>query len=80
MPLVCLVKVTVHDSGLCCSVCVTSPECQVTSCLQRCVCVCARAHGYTRVLNITHVFAGVRQWKKPGQARGGVFILYLLLF
>ena len=30
-----------------------------------CVQVCAR------VLNITRVFAGVCQWKKPGQVSGG---------
>ena len=34
------------------------------------MCVYARARGCTRVLNITRVFAGVRQWKKPGQASG----------
>ena len=28
------------------------------------------AHGCTCVLNITHVFVGVGQWKKPGQANG----------
>ena len=33
-----------------------------------CVCVCAR--GRMCVLSITHVFAGVCQWKKPGQASG----------
>ena len=36
-----------------------------------CVGVCVRTRGCTRVLNITHVFAGVCQWKKPGQASGG---------
>ena len=36
-----------------------------------CVCVRARAYGCTRVLNMTHVFAGVCLWKKPGQAKGG---------
>ena len=28
-----------------------------------------RARGYTRVLNMTHVFAGVCLWKKPGRVR-----------
>ena len=43
----------------------------VRACVHACVCVCARACGCTRVLNITHVFAGVCLWKKPGRARGG---------
>ena len=46
------------------------------ACMRACVCVCvctrvcARARGCTCVLNITYVFAGVCQWKKPGQASG----------
>ena len=59
-----------------CSVCV---RVCVRACVRACVCVCvcarararARACGCTRVLNITHVFAGVCLWKKPGRARGG---------
>ena len=45
----------------------------VRACVRVGVCVCARARarGYMRVLNIIHVFAGVCQWKKPGQASGG---------
>ena len=39
-------------------------------CLCVCVCVCARAHECMHVLNITHVFVGVCQWKKLGQASG----------
>ena len=35
-----------------------------------CVCVCARAHECMHVLNITHVFVGVCQWKKLGQVSG----------
>ena len=46
--------------------------------------MCVRAHvlhvlhmrGCTCVLNIIHVFAGVCQWKKPGQARGGENVIY----
>ena len=43
----------------------------VCVCARACVrvCVYARACGCTRVLNITHVFAGVCLWKKPGRAR-----------
>ena len=33
-----------------------------------CVGVCTRVCVRARVLNITHVFACVCQWKKPGQA------------
>ena len=33
--------------------------------------LCACERGCTCVLNVTHVFASVCQWKKPGQARGG---------
>ena len=45
---------------------------QVMKCACACVCacVCAGACGCMHVLNITHVFAGVCQWKKPGQASG----------
>ena len=39
-------------------------------CVCVCVCVCTRVRGCTRVLNITHVFAGVCQWKKPEQVSG----------
>ena len=47
-----------------------------------CVCVCARAYGCTRVMNITHVFAGVCLWKKPERARGGenVRVRYIHIF
>ena len=50
-----------------------------------CVCVCARARAYgcTRVMNITHVFAGVCLWKKPGpRARGGenVRVRYIYIY
>ena len=51
-----------------------------------CVCVCVRACGCARILNITHVFAGVCQWKKPGMTRECeseicIFLrIYILLF
>ena len=44
------------------------PGTHVRACVYVRVSVCARMHGCTRVLNITHVFAGVCQWKKPEQA------------
>ena len=43
----------------------------VRACVCVCTRVCARARGCTCVLNFTHVFAGVCQWRKPGQASGG---------
>ena len=62
-------------------------------CMCACVCVhaCVHARGWTHVPSITHVFAGVYQWKKPGRRVGReceneileilrIFILYLLLF
>ena len=54
---------------VCACVCVHVFVC-VCVCVCACVCVCVREHGCTCVLNITHVYAGVCQWKKPGQASG----------
>ena len=52
-----------------------------------CVCTRARAYGCTRVLNMTHVFAGVCLWHKPGRARGGekewdiyIYFFYVLFY
>ena len=49
-----------------------------------CAGMCAHVRGCTRVLNITHVFAGVCQWKKLGQASRGecqskIFIYFILI-
>ena len=54
----------------------------VCVCVRACVrvCVYARACGCTRVLNITHVFAGVCLWKKPGRARGGENVIYVYIY
>ena len=44
-------------------------------------CMCARVHGCTRVVNIIHVFGGVCQWRKPGQAwEGESEIIYIYLY
>ena len=75
---------------VCMCVCVCVRAC-VCVCVCMCVCVCARARACecTRVLNITHVFAGVCLWKKPGRAIGGenvrvryihIFLLRFILF
>ena len=50
----------------------------VRACVRVCVCVCVRA----RVLNMTHVSAGVCLWEKPGRARGGenVRVRYIHIF
>ena len=75
----------------CCFVCVCVCVC---ACVRECVRVCVRACVRARVrmhacLNITHVFAGVCLWKKPGRARGRenvrvrfihIFLLRFILF
>ena len=40
----------------------------------------ARVCGCTRVLNMTHVFAGVCLWHKPGRARGREKVRYIHIF
>ena len=57
------------------------------ACACVCACVCAGACGCMHVLNITHVFAGVIQWKKPGQASGermwvrflGIYFIFIVI-
>ena len=52
-------------TAYCHEVCVCARACELV-----CVRVCERTHGCMCVLNITRVFAGVCQRKKPGQASG----------
>ena len=56
----------------------TSPH--ITLCVS--VCVRVRTHVWMHTFWMLHVFAGVRLWKKPGQARGGenVRVRYIYFF
>ena len=64
---------TAHCHEVCVCVCVRVCVC-VCVCVRARARVCERTHGCMCVLNITHVFVGLCQWKKPGQKMYEIFI------